>query len=110
MDKKTFDLLMEFQSLENDLYFKLDKEMGMEKSEELVGRFTDLIEKTLKIEKYLDVNMYVGKDTFLNKSYEDLDRYLKVHVIYEYDNEWVLCSTTTDLICFVPKSCLKEYE
>lgn len=110
MDKKTFDLLMNFQRLENELYFKLDKELGMERAEELVDPFTDLVEKTLKIGKYLDSNVYTNKDTYLIKQYEDLSSYLKVNIIYEYENDWVLCSTTSELICFVPKNYLAEYK
>lgn len=109
MDKKIFDLLNEFKSVENNLYFKLEKELGMEKAEELVDAFTDLREKTLKIGKYLDNELYIGKDTMLDKKFENLDRYLKMHVIYEYENGWCLCSTTSELIFLVPKSHLAEY-
>lgn len=109
MDKKIFNLLMEYQSLENKLYWKLDKIVGMEKAEELVSSFTDLHEKTLKIGKYLDLDKYVEKDTYLIKEYEQLGRYHKMHVIYEYDNGLTLCSTTTELIYLIPKDHLAEY-
>src|SRR5699024_6783926 len=110
MDKKTFDLLMDFQSLENKIYFKLVDELVMEKAEEVADPFTDFVEKKLKIGKYLDNSVYINKDTYLIKQYEDLSSYLKVNIIYEYENDWVLCSTTSELICFVPKSYLAEYK
>lgn len=110
MDKKIFDILGKFETIENKLYFKLEKELGMEKAEELVDELTDLREKILKIGKHLDNELYIGKDMVLNKRFEDLESYLKIHVIYEYENGWCLGSTTSGLICLVPKNYLVEYE
>ncbi len=112
MDKKTFDLLDEYKNEENKLYFRLieEEKMDMEKADNLVEGFTDLYERILKIGKYLDEDMYIGKETYLIKKYEDFEAYLKLNVIYIYENGMALCETTTMLIQLIPVKYLANIE
>ncbi|WP_339820678.1 hypothetical protein MKZ15_06195 [Paenibacillus sp. FSL R7-0216] len=41
MNKELFKVPMDYQKLENELYFKLEKQLGMEKSIELLDEFVD---------------------------------------------------------------------
>lgn len=110
MDKQTFDIIEHFNYLNSEIFLDLvDKEMDMEEAEELTRKAMDYREKLLKIGKYLVEEDYVNKDTYITEPYEDIDRYIKLHVIYEYDNGMVLCSTTSEMICLVPKELLAVY-
>lgn len=110
MDKNIFDLVQRYSKLENNLYFKLDK-MGFDadKIEDLLDEFGDLHDKTLKIGKYLESNKTVDKESYLIKQYEDIERYIRVDVIYEYDNGFTLCETTAGTLHLIPKKCLADY-
>lgn len=102
MNKDMFNIHMDYRDLENDLYFKLEKEIGTDKASELLDSFMEYREQYLKIGKYLDENKYIGKNGFLSKKYEDFERYLRVEVIYNYEDGYSLCETTTGLMKLVP--------
>lgn len=102
MDKKTFDIIMDYYNIENDLYFKLEKEVGQDKAEELLNDFADYRERLLKIGKYLDDKNLSNKEGFLTERFEDFPRYTKVTVIYKYDNGFSLCETTSGLFMLAP--------
>ncbi|MFS0643752.1 hypothetical protein [Siminovitchia sp. 179-K 8D1 HS] len=112
MEMELFNILEEYKKLETNLYFRLidDEKMEIEKAEELVEGFTDFYERTLKLGKYLDEEAYVNKDTYLIKRYKGLDSYLKLNIIYEYDNNLVLCETTSSMILLVPKEYIEAYQ
>ncbi|MWV44848.1 hypothetical protein GRF59_14600 [Paenibacillus sp. HJL G12] len=102
MDKIIFNIIKKYHEIENELYFKLEKELGVNKADELLGKFVDYREQQLKIGKYLDENKNLNKDGFLNNKIEELERYTRVHVIYEYDNGLSLCETTAGFLKLVP--------
>jgi hypothetical protein len=102
LDKKTFDIIKKFESIENNLYFKLEKELGQDKADKLLEDFTDYREKLLKIGKYADEESIVDEDGFLTKDFEGFQMYTKVNVYYRYDNGFSLCETTSGLFVFVP--------
>lgn len=110
MDKKIFDLVQKYSQLENDLYFKLDK-MGldMDRIEELLEGFRDLHDKTLKLGRYSEDDKVINKETYLTKQYEDVEKYIKVNIIYEYDNGFTLCNTTAGTLHLIPKEYLADY-
>lgn len=110
MNKEVFELLEKYSKLENKLYFKLTEEKGMDEDEanKLLEGFTDFYEKNLKIGKYLDKDSYVGTETYLVKAYEDFESYLRVTIIYLFDNDFALCETTSGLIKLIPKQYLFE--
>ncbi|WP_137743321.1 hypothetical protein [Robertmurraya siralis] len=111
MNIEIFKLLKEYNSLENDLYFNLTDEIGLEpeKVDGLLDGFTDLYERTLRLGKYLDEESYVGKETHLTKKYNSFDSYTRLNVIYMYENGFALCKTTSGLIELVPKEYLFEF-
>ncbi|MDP9675312.1 hypothetical protein J2W97_001295 [Paenibacillus jamilae] len=102
MNRDIFRIHMDYRNLENDLYFKLEKEIGAEKADELLDAFMEYREQYLKIGKYLDENKYIGKMGYLSSQFEDFERYLRVEVIYNYEDGFSLCETTTGLIKLVP--------
>lgn len=110
MDKKIFDIIEEHCQLVNDLYFKLEKlGLDMDDIDELLEGFGDLYDKTLRTGKYSDDDKIIGKETYLNERYEDVKKYVKVNVIYEYDNGARLCQTTAGSLHLIPKEHLAEY-
>lgn len=102
MNKELFDVHMKYSNLENELYFKLEQLLGMEKADELLDDFVDYREQCLKIGKHLDEDKHIGRSGFLTRKYEDFERYLRVVIIYNYDNGYSLCETTTGLIKLIP--------
>lgn len=110
MNKEIFDIVRQYSSLENTLYFKLE-ELGLKSDliEELLEGFNDLEDKILKVGKYIDNDMVINKETYLIKQYEEVERYIKVNVIYECDNDMNLCETTAGSLHLIPKEYLAEY-
>ncbi|WP_405101577.1 hypothetical protein [Oceanobacillus sp. FSL H7-0719] len=109
MDKRVFDLVQKYNELKNKLYFKLDKlGLDMDTIEELLENFGDLHDKTLKLGEYSDREA-TDKETYLTQQYEDIERYIKVNVIYEYDNGFTLCNTTAGSLHLIPKEYLADY-
>lgn len=102
MDKHVFDIIQNFQHIENELYFKMEKELGVDKADEYLNRFVDYREKILKIGKYLDDSLYIGKSGYLTEKYNEIQRYTKLEVIYNYDNGYSLSETTSGLILLSP--------
>lgn len=102
MDKNTFDIIMDFGKVENDLYFKLEKELGQDRADELLDDFVDYRERLLKIGKHIDEDNFIDKEGFLTTRFEDFQMYTKVTVYYTYDNGFSLCETTSGLFMLVP--------
>lgn len=102
MNKELFDVHMQYRNLENELYSKLEQLLGMEKADQLLDDFVDYREQSLKIGKHIDEDKHVGRIGFLTEKYEDFERYLRVVIIYNYDNGYSLCETTTGLIKLIP--------
>ncbi|WP_311078137.1 hypothetical protein [Paenibacillus polymyxa] len=103
MNKETFDMIMNYYELENTLYFKIEPKLGSEEADELLDPFMDYRERVLKIGKYLETDKYVNRDGILKSKYESLASYMKLTVIYEYENEYSLCETTNGDIHLIPK-------
>lgn len=102
MEKKLFDIIKDYDNMTNALYFKLEKELGMEKTDELLEEFDDYSSKILKLGKYLDESKLIEEDGFLKREYEGIPSYTKVVVLYHYDNGYSLCETTSGLTMLVP--------
>lgn len=109
MDKQTFDIIKRYSNLVNDLYFKLESIVGMDKAEELVDEITGVQDEILEIGIHSNGKETINKETYLTKKYEDLDSYIKINVIYEYENGYVLGETTSGLLSLIPKEKLAEY-
>jgi len=114
MDKTTFDMIKKFHSIENDIYYKLC-ERGMDSSEVegILHDSGDYYSQLLRLGKYSVEEECVNKETYIQEPYEDIERYIKLYVIYEYDNGMALCETTSGSICLVPQrhlACFNEEE
>ncbi|WP_336761368.1 hypothetical protein [Paenibacillus sp. USHLN196] len=103
MNKETFDMIMKHYDLENTLYFKLEAKLGVDEATDLFDPFLDYRESLLKIGKYLELDKYVNKNGFLKSKYETLPSYLKLTVIYDYDNGYSLCENTNGDIYLIPR-------
>ena len=111
MDKQTFDIIEHFYLMSCEVYGNVcEKGMDMEEAEALVDGFDDYRDKLLRVGKYHVEEEYVNKDTYITEPYEDAERYLRFHVIYEYENGMTLCETTTGLLYLIPKKLLATYE
>lgn len=109
MFENYFDFIKQQSFLNAELYFELEKiGIDAEKLDELLDAHDELCEKTLQIGKYLDKDKYVNKNTYITKSYEGADRFLKLHIIYQYKNGMALCSSTTDFLHLVPCNLLSD--
>ncbi|MFS0855250.1 hypothetical protein AB3M99_02675 [Paenibacillus taichungensis] len=103
MNKETFDMIMKFYDLENKLYFKLEPKLGMEEANELLDPFMDYRDSLLKTGKYLELDKCLNKNGFLKSKYEILPSYIKLSVIYDYENGYSLCETTNGDIYLIPR-------
>ena len=110
MDKATFDMIKSFHKIENDIYFKLC-ERGMDSSEveDILNDSGDYYSQLLRLGKYSVEEECVNKETYIQEPYEDIERYIKLYVIYEYDNGMALCETTSGSIYLVPQRLLACY-
>ncbi|WP_211747944.1 hypothetical protein [Paenibacillus sp. Marseille-Q4541] len=102
MNEETLKVHMDYRDLENNLYFKLEEALGTDKADELLDVFIDYREQYLKVGKYLDEESYIGKNGFLKEEYEGFERYLRVEIVYNYDDGFSLCESTTGLFKLVP--------
>ena len=107
MDKKTYDIISEFSTLANNLYFELEKKLGIEEADKLVSGFDEVYSRELKIGKYLDEELVLNKEGYLSEKYKEFPSYLKVNVIYEYENGYSLCETTSGIIALMPTDLIK---
>jgi len=110
MDKATFDMINKFKEIENDIYFKLC-EKGIDSSEvdDILNDSVEYREQLLRLGKHAVEEEYLDKETFIQESYEGIERYIKLYVIYEYDNGMALCETTSGLNYLVPQQLLACY-
>ncbi|MBX4152402.1 hypothetical protein [Paenibacillus lautus] len=97
IDKETLAILNDYYKLEQELFAKLDKTLGDNTADELMEPLVDYRERKLKIGKYLDLEVYVGKDGFLKSKFGEIPSYTSLEVIYEYDNGLSLCVTPNSL-------------
>jgi len=110
MEKATFDMIKSFHKIENDIYFRLC-ERGMDSSEveDILNDSGDYYSQLLRLGKYAVEEECVNKETYIQEPYEDIERYIKLYVIYEYDNGMALCETTSGSIYLVPQRLLACY-
>lgn len=110
MDKATFDVIMKFYDAEYDSEKILEsKGLSFDDIDDVLMPFGDTRERLLKIGKYTEKDKYINKDTYVKEPYEDIERDIKVNVIYEYENGLNLCETTSGLFYLVPKELLADY-
>lgn len=110
MDKTTFDMIKKFHSIENDIYFKLcERGIDLSEVEDILHDSGDYYSRLLRLGKYSVKEECVNKETFILEPYEDIERYIKLYVIYEYDNGMALCETTSGSIYLVPQRLLACY-
>ncbi|WP_124115349.1 hypothetical protein [Paenibacillus xylanexedens] len=107
MNKETFDMIMKHYDLENALYFKLEPKLGVDEVTELFDPLLEYRESLLKIGKYLELDKYVNKNGFLISKYETLQSYLKLTVIYDYDNGYSLCENTNGDVYLIPRNLIQ---
>jgi hypothetical protein len=111
MDKKVFNMIKEYADKVDELYFKLEEEFETNKAEKLVGDLDRLQYKFLGFEENEDFNKYFEQEPkYLTEVYEDAPKYLMLYVIREYENEMVLCISTSDSFYLIPKSLLADYD
>lgn len=110
MDKATFDMIKSFHKIENDIYFKLcEKGMDSSEVEDILHDSGDYYSQLLRLGKYSVEEECVNKETYIQEAYEDIEIYIKLYVIYEYDNGMALCETTSGSIYLVPQRLLACY-
>ena len=110
MDKQTFDMIEKFYNMSCEIYNKVcERGLSIDEAEDLVDGFDDYRDSLLRVGKYRVEEDYVNKDTYITEPYEDAERYIKFHVIYEYDNGMTLCETTTGILYLIPKELLAAY-
>lgn len=107
LNKETFDMIMKHYDLENTLYFKLEAKLGVDEATELFDPLLNYRESLLKIGKYLELDKYVNKSGFLKSKYETLQSYLKLTVIYDYDNGYSLCENTNGDVYLIPRNLIQ---
>lgn len=107
LEKQTFDFIKQQYTLETHLYHKLE-EKGFDADQlyELFEELDDFREKTLRIGKHLDKEKYLNIDTHIIEDYEDVQKYIKFNLIYEYESGMVLCENTAGTYHLIPKSLL----
>lgn len=111
MDKATFDMIRNFHKIENNIYEKLhERNIDSEEVEAILSDSVDYRERLLRIGKYSVKEDSIEKETFIKEKYEDVERYIKLYVIYEYDNGMALCETTSGLIYLIPQKLLACYD
>lgn len=110
MDKIIFDMIKKFHGIENDIYDQLcAKGMEFNEVEDLLNESVEYREQLLRVGKFLVKEEYLNKDTFIKENYEDIEKYIKLNVIYEYDNGMALCETTSSSLYLVPQRLLACY-
>ena len=110
MNKETFDTIRKFYSAEYDIEKILERKgLSLDDINEVLQPLDSLREQLLRIGKYTVEEEYINKDTYLQEPYERVERYIRLNVIYEYENGMTLCETTSGLFYLIPKSHLAEY-
>lgn len=107
MDKKYFEVVNSYGSAVEKIHSKLES-MGIN-SDELDKMFAEansLYDKYLKLGKELDENQFIGEETTLKESFEDLPAYTRIELIYRYDNGFHLCGTTDLETYLIPSKLL----
>jgi hypothetical protein len=98
MDKKTHDIIQKYNQMVATLYFELDElGIGSEKLGELLNKFDAFYDETYKVCLHEDKEKAINKEAMLIKSYEEWSRYLRLNVIYEYDNGYVKLQSETSV-------------
>lgn len=112
MNKKTFDMIMEYSKKVNELYFELEKMHDSNVAEKLIEDLDKLEYKFLGFEEGEDLSKYFdeGKETYITEAYENIPRYLKLYMIRECEDDMVLCVSTADSYYLVPKKLLATEE
>lgn len=107
MDKATFDIIKKFRKIENGIYNSLcDRGIDSEDVEGILNDSVDYHDQLLRLGKYSVKEECLDKETFIKEPYEDIERYIKLYVIYEYANGMALCETTSGLLHLVPQQLL----
>lgn len=103
MKKETHDVIQKYDNMVAKLYFEM-LELGLneDKVNELIEKFDDFRDETYKIKKSEEKGSVLNKEAMLIDEYENWDKYLRLLVLYEYDNGFSLCETTAGNICLIP--------
>lgn len=110
MDKETFKLLKDIYNAEIEAEMVLsEKGISNDEIDEVLDPFTALREKLLRIGRYTVENEFIGKDTHLKKEYDNLKKYTKLTIYYEYENGMTLCETTSGSLYLIPRELLAGY-
>jgi hypothetical protein len=111
MNKQMFDMIQNYANEVNKLYFKLEEMFNMEKAEELIGSLDKLEYKFLGFEENEDLSkIFETEPKYIIEQYENIPKYLKLHVIRECEDDMVLCSSTAETFYLVPKNLLADIE
>jgi len=102
MDKKTFDVIMNYTNLVRDLYPALEEKLGTEAADKLVVPFDEYHARELKLGVYQDVANLVNRSGHITEDYEELIAYTKVDIHYSYDTGYSLCETTDGELYLIP--------
>ena len=107
MDKAAFDIIMKFYDANDEIELILsEKGLSIDDIEDVLYPTTDICEKFLRIGKYTVEEEYIGRDTYIKEVYEDLRKYTRLTIFYEYENGMALCETTSGDFYLVPKKVL----
>lgn len=110
MDKATFDIIKRFKEIEDRIYDELD-DRGMSTSEIdlILDDSMEYRDQLLRLGIHSVDEECLDEETTIQESYEGIERYTKLIVIYKYDNGMTLCEDETGSIHLVPQRILACY-
>lgn len=114
MDKATFDIINEFKKIEDKIYDELDdRGMSTNDIDLILDDSMEYRDQLLRLGIHSVEEECLDIETTIQESYEGLERYITLIVIYKYDNGMALCEDTTGSIHLVPQqylACFNEEE
>lgn len=110
MDKATFDIIKRFKEIEDNIYQKLeDRNMSTSDIDEILDASMEYHDQLLRLGKHSADEECLDKEALIQEPYENIKRYTKLIVVYEYDNGMALCEDTSGSIHLVPQRLLSYY-
>lgn len=112
MDKVTHSILQEYNKMVAELYFELnDLGIAPEKLDHLLEKFDVFYDKAYSINDHEDQEKVMNQEAILTSNYEEWPKYLKLTVIYDYDNGFSLCKNSVGNVCLIPTDLIShEFE
>ena len=111
MDKVTHSILQEYNKMVAELYFELnDLGIAPEKLDQLLEKFDVFYDKAYSINDHEVQEKVMNQEAILTSNYEEWPKYLKLTVIYKYDNGFSLCKNSVGNVCLIPSNLISYQE